>query len=60
LNDKRTISINNDFKSYIERFPAIPPGTDEGITLTPPLNLLAIDAAATHYLMIDTILPELT
>jgi hypothetical protein len=30
----------------IERFPAIPPGTDEGITLTPPLNFLAIDAAA--------------
>jgi hypothetical protein len=28
-----------------ERFPAIPPGTEEGITLTPPLNLLAIEAA---------------
>jgi hypothetical protein len=32
-------------KNDIRRFPAIPPGIVGGITSTPPLNLLAIDAA---------------
>jgi hypothetical protein len=47
--------LKKDDKGYIERLPAIPPGADEEMTFTPPLNLPAIDAAASMKLNIYNI-----